>query len=245
MGRLQGKHAFVTAAGDGIGRSVAIALAKEGAHVFATSRRAVSLDGLNKLGVARIAALDVSDEQAVGHVVSAINEIDILVKCVGIVRSDTIESCNTSDLDHVMSVNLFGAFHVTKLLLPNMKRNGGGSIINIASIISSLKGAPERFSYATSKGAIIGMTKSIATDYAHAGIRCNAICPGTIETTSLEKRISDAEHPEQEREKFLARHPLGYLGSPKQVAALAVYLASHEAGFTTGQTFVMDGGWTA
>ncbi|WP_339764558.1 SDR family oxidoreductase [uncultured Hoeflea sp.] len=245
MGRLDGQHALVTAAGDGIGRAIAIALAAEGAHVIATSRREDKLKTLISLGIAEVAGMDVADDHAIATKLSTVDELDILINCAGIVKSDTVETCSTSELTHVMSLNLFGAYHVTKAALPAMVRTGGGSIINIASIISSLRGAPERFSYATSKGAVIGMTKSIATDFAHCGVRCNAICPGTIETPSLRQRISDADQPEQERQKYLARHPLGSLGSPEQVAALAVHLASDEAGFTTGQTFIMDGGWTA
>ncbi len=242
--RLAGKTAFVTAAGDGIGRAIAIALAAEGATVTATSRTKGKLAVLKKRGIARVAALDVSDAGAVAEMASGIAKLDILVNCAGLVCTDTVLTASRAQLANVIGINLFGAFHVTQALLPAMITAGGGAIINIASIISSLKAAPGRFTYGTSKGALIGMTRSIACDYAEHRIRCNAICPGTIETPSLKRRIASAPDSAAERRQFLSRHPIGRLGQPNDVAALTVHLAGNEAGFTTGQTFVLDGGWT-
>jgi len=243
--RLQDVRVLVTAAGDGIGREITVACAAEGASVIATNRSAEKLEGLREHDIAECLPLDVTDPVAVEKLANSVGPVNALINCAGGVRSDTAARCTPEDLQQVFDINVFGTYRVINALLPGMITNGGGSIVNIASIISSLKGAPERFSYGTSKGAMIGMTKSVAVDFASQGIRCNAICPGTIETPSLKARIAAADDPDAARATFAARHPVGRTGRPEEVAALAVHLASSESGFTTGQNFVLDGGWTA
>lgn len=242
---LTGKTAFVTAAGDGIGRAIAIAFAQNGANVIATSRTGNKLHDLSGVGILNVHELDVTDFDAVNRAAADQQKVDILVNCAGIVQNNTVILCSRDDLSNAIDINLMGTFNTIQAFLPGMIRNGGGSVINIGSIISSLKGARDRFAYGTTKGAIIGLTKSISNDFAAEGIRCNVICPGTIETTSLTERINSATDPEQMRAEFSSRHPVGRLGRPEDVAAMAVHLASDFSGFLTGQTMVIDGGWTA
>lgn len=242
---LDGKIAFVTAAGDGIGRAIAIAFAQNGANVIATSRTAAKMADLAEHGVSEIHSLDVTDFDAVSRAAEHLSGVDILVNCVGIVQTNTILSCEPEAMNETINVNLTGTINAIRAFLPGMLERGGGSIINIGSIISSLKGAPNRFAYGTSKGAINGLTKSVSNDFASQGIRCNAICPGTIETASMTDRINSADDPRQMRETLQERHPVGRLGRPEDVAAMAVHLASDASSFLTGQEIVIDGGWTA
>ena len=244
-GRLAGKRALVTAAGAGIGRAIAIAFASEGARVIATNRTGARLDGLSDEGVAEVHELDVTDAAAVRALSEQVGAMDILINCAGVVQPNTVLSCSDEDLTAALEINLMGTIKAIQAFMPKMIEAGGGTIVNIGSIISSLKGAPDRFAYGTTKGAINGLTKSISVDFAPQGIRINTSCPGTIETESMNARISSAPDPDEARAMFSARHPVGRLGKPEEIAALAVHLASDESGFTTGQTIVVDGGWTA
>lgn len=244
-GRLSGKRALVTAAGAGIGRAIAIAFAREGAQVIATNRSGASLDGLTDEGVTETCELDVTNATATRALAEQIGVVDILINCAGIVQPNSVLSCSDDDLNKAIEINLLGTIKTIQAFMPQMIANGGGTIVNIGSIISSLKGAPDRFAYGTTKGAINGLTKSISVDFAAQGIRINTICPGTIETESMKTRISGAPDPDAARAMFSARHPVGRLGKPQEIAALAIHLASDESGFTTGQTIVVDGGWTA
>lgn len=245
VGRLANKKVFVTAAGAGIGRAIAIAFANEGAHVIATNRSAKKLEDLADHGVAEVHKLDVTDGEACKALADKIGNVDILVNCAGMVQSNTVLDCSDVDLAAALDVNLNGTIHPIQAFVPTMLANGGGAIVNIGSIISSLKGAPERFAYGVTKGAINGLTKSISNDFSNQGLRINTICPGTIETESMNERISNAPDPVAARAMFSARHPVGRLGRPKEIAALAIHLASDESGFLTGQTITVDGGWTA
>ncbi|NNE22266.1 MAG: SDR family oxidoreductase [Rhizobiales bacterium] len=244
-GRLAHKRALVTAAGAGIGRAIAIAFAREGAQVIATNRSGSKLDGLADEGVAAMHELDVTDMTATRALSEQIGTLDVLINCAGVVQPNTVLSCSDDDLNTAIEINLIGTIRTIQAFMPQMIANGGGTIVNIGSIISSLKGAPDRFAYGTTKGAINGLTKSISVDFAAQGIRINTICPGTIETESMNARISGAQDPDAARAMFSARHPVGRLGKPQEIAALAIHLAGDESGFTTGQTIVVDGGWTA
>ncbi len=245
MSRLAGKRAFVTAAGQGIGRAAALAFAAEGAAVLATD---IDSSLLEKLAAAdpriRCERLDVCDLTAIAGVAQAAGAVNILLNCAGYVPHGTILDCSEADWERTLSINVTSMFRVTKALLPAMLSAGGGSIINIASVVSSLKGAPDRFAYGASKAAVVGLTKSIAADFVTQGIRCNAICPGTVSTPSLEERIAARGPYEQALAEFVSRQPMGRLGTPQEVAHLAVYLASDESAFTTGAVHLIDGGWT-
>lgn len=238
MNRLDGKTAFVTAAGQGIGRAIAERLAAEGAHVTATDLKPELLDGL----AGRVAALDVTDKAAVTR---ALEEAapDILVNCAGFVHAGTILEATDAEFDFAFDLNVRAQFHTMQAVLPGMIARGGGSIVNIASVVSSLIGAPGRFVYGASKAAVIGMTRAVATDHVTQGIRCNAICPGTVDSPSLHDRLRATGDYETAKSAFIARQPMGRIGRADEVAALAAYLASDEAAFTTGQVHVIDGGW--
>ncbi|MEM7425753.1 MAG: SDR family oxidoreductase [Pseudomonadota bacterium] len=244
-GRLTDKKAFVTAAGAGIGRAIAIAFAAEGAHVIATNRTVSRLEGLQSCGVAEVRELDVTDAESMWAAAEEAGPVSILVNCAGVVQSNTVLSCSEADLEVAIDVNLKGTINAIRAFLPQMLEIGGGTIVNIGSIISSLKGAPDRFAYGTTKGAINGLTRSIANDFSAKGIRINTICPGTTETESMTERIAAAPDPEAARTMFSARHPVGRIGKPEEIAALAVHLAGDESSFLTGQTLTVDGGWTA
>lgn len=243
--RLKEKHALVTAAGTGIGRAIAIAFAQEGAHVVATNRSGDKLQDLAEHGVAETRALDVTNATDIKALANSTDRLDILVNCAGIVQPNTVLSCSDEDLALAMAINVYGTIRMIQAFMPIMLAGDGGAIVNIGSIISSLKGAPERFAYGTTKGALNGLTKSVSNDFAPRGIRINTICPGTIETESMNARINAAPDPDEARAMYSARHPVGRLGRPQDVAALAVHLASDEAGFMTGETITLDGGWTA
>ena len=246
-GRLAGKTAFITAAGQGIGRATALAYAAEGATVIASD--------LNEAKLAEIAApqirthrLDVTDAADIARVVAAAGPIDVLFNCAGFVHQGTILDATEEEWDFAFTLNVRSMFRTIRAILPGMIAAGGGSIINMSSAASSIKGAPGRFIYGTSKAAVVGLTKSVAADYVRAGIRCNAICPGTVQTPSLDDRIAAnaaaAGSLEAARTGFIARQAMGRLGTAEEIAALAVYLGSDETRFVTGQTMVIDGGWT-
>jgi 2-keto-3-deoxy-L-fuconate dehydrogenase len=242
--RLSGKIAFVTAAGQGIGHATALAFAREGALVHATDINDAALSLLSKQD-SRIQArhLDVRNPQAIRNIAAEVGPIDILFNCAGFVHSGTILECTDQDWDFAFDLNVKSMFHTCKIFLPAMLARGKGSIINMSSVVSSVKAAPNRFAYGASKAAVIGLTKSIAADFVSRGIRCNAICPGTVHSPSLDDRIAAQGNREQALAAFVARQPMGRLGTPKEIAELAVYLGSDESSFTTGQVHAIDGGW--
>jgi 2-dehydro-3-deoxy-L-fuconate 4-dehydrogenase len=248
-GRLTGKRALVTAAGQGIGRATALAFAAEGASVLATD---VAEDKLSGLADALIATrhLDVTDEVEIAALANELGAIDVLFNCAGFVHHGTILDCAPVEWDASFVLNVRSMYLMIRAFLPKMVERGtGASIINMSSTVSSIKGAPNRCVYAATKAAVIGLTKSVAADFIVSGIRCNAICPGTIATPSLEDRIASlgaqmVGGTDAARRAFVERQPLGRLGTPEEVAALAVYLASDEASFTTGTIHVIDGGFT-
>lgn len=239
--RLAGKTAFVTAAGQGIGRAIAQAFVAEGASVTASDIRGDLLDGIEG---ARTLALDVTEKPALCAAIDATRP-DILVNCAGIVHGGTLAEASDADFDFAINLNVRAQFHAMQAALPHMLERGGGSIVNIASVASSILAAPGRFIYGTSKAAVIGMTKSVAVDYVKAGIRCNCICPGTVDSPSLHDRLRATGDYDAALKAFIARQPMGRIGTPGEVAALAVYLGSDESGFTTGQAHILDGGWAA
>ncbi len=247
MPSLTGKTAFVTAAGQGIGRATALALAAAGAKVLATDVDADRLVGLES-ALIRTTALDVLDAAAIDRAAAAAGPIDILFNCAGVVHQGTLLEADESDWAVAFELNCRSMFRTMRAFLPAMLVRGQGTIINMASVASSVKGVPNRFVYSASKAAVIGMTRSVATDYVTRGIRCNCLCPGTVETPSLDERIAAnaaaAGSIEAARAAFVARQPMGRLGTPEEIAALAVYLSSDEAQFITGQAIVIDGGLT-
>ena len=236
---------MITAAGAGIGRSSALAFAREGASVWATDIDTKALRQLTEANAAiRWLKMDVTDSRAVCAVVNAIGRIDVLFNCAGIVHDGDILACRESDWDNSFDVNVKSCYRTIRAVLPAMLSQGGGSIINVSSVASNLKGVPGRFVYGATKAAVIGLTRAIAADFVGKGIRCNAICPGTIDTPSLEQRIRAFPDPVDARRLFEKRQPMGRLGTADEVAALAVYLASEESSYTTGCAHVIDGGWT-
>ena len=242
MNSLDGKVALMTASGQGIGLATAKAFANAGAYVIATDINEKTLSNLSD-DVSETHLLDVTDKNAIATLVSKIKEPDILFNCAGTVHDGTIIDANDDEWDFAFKVNAKAMFHMIKEVLPIMIKKGGGSIVNIASVASSVKGIPSRFIYSASKAAVLGMTKSISSDFVTQGIRCNAICPGTIQSPSLNQRITDLGGDFDEvKSKFVARQPMGRLGEADEVAALATYLASDDSGFTTGQFHIIDGG---
>jgi 2-keto-3-deoxy-L-fuconate dehydrogenase len=244
--RIAGKIAVVTAAGHGIGRATAAMFAREGAKVIATDIDESALSTIPDVTVRR---LDVTDRDEIGRMAADIGTIDVLFNCAGFVHSGTILQSPEEDLDFAFNLNVRSMYHLIRAFLPGMLTRKSGSIINMSSVASSVKGVPDRFAYSLTKAAVIGLTKSVAADFVGQGIRCNAICPGTVQTPSLDKRIhaqsASLGRSEQEvRAAFVARQPMGRLGSADEIAYLATYLASDESSYTTGQVHIIDGGWS-
>lgn len=243
--RLAGKRAFVTGAGQGIGRAVALAFATEGAEVVAASRTLDKMADLPSLmpGIAPV-ALDVTDDEGVARVLAAAGRLDILVNCAGWVHHGTILDCSPEDWARSFDQNVTSCYRTIRAVLPQMLERGAGAIVNVASVASSVTGVANRAAYGMSKAALIGLTKAVARDAIGRGVRVNALCPGTTWSPSLESRIQAFADPEQARRDFVARQPMGRLGTVEEMAAAAVYLAADEAGFMTGQLLVVDGGQT-
>jgi 2-keto-3-deoxy-L-fuconate dehydrogenase len=239
-GRLAGKTALVTGAGQGIGRASAVLFAAEGARVIATDRVPRLLEGL---GGCEPHGLDVSDPSAIDALAAEIGPVDVLFNVVGHVHSGTILDCDEAAWAGSLNINLTAMYRTIRAVLPAMLAKGGGSIVNMSSIASSVKGIPNRFAYGATKAGVIGLTKSVAADFVAQGIRCNVICPGTVDTPSLQQRLHDTGDYEQARRAFVARQPMGRLGTAEEIAQLALYLASDESAFTTGAIHVIDGGW--
>ena len=241
--RLENKNVLITAAGQGIGRATAIAFHNEGAKVYATDINEKTLKTLKEeYSEIEIYNLDSTNKTAVEKYCSQIKNIDVLFNAVGFVHNGTILECDEKDWDFSFDVNIKSMYFMTKSILPKMIKKNKGSIINVSSIASSLKGLPNRFVYGTTKAAIIGFTKSIASDFLKNNIRCNAIAPGTVHTPSWEGRVHAASNPEQAKKDFIARQPMGRLGTAEEIATLAIYLASDESDFVTGITHSIDGG---
>ncbi|HXJ08416.1 MAG TPA: SDR family oxidoreductase [Burkholderiales bacterium] len=243
-GRLAGKVAFITAAGQGMGRATALAFAREGAKVWATDLNAKPLDELEGKDGIRTHVLDVTNEASIQQAAKWAGDVDILFNCAGIVQHGSILDATAKDWDLGFGVNVRSMFLVTKAFLPGMLKKGRGSIINMASVASSIRGLPSRFVYGASKAAVIGLTKAIAADFVAKGIRCNAVAPGTVDTPSLQGRINAFADPVQARKDFTARQPMGRLGTVDDMTGIFVYLASDESQFATGNTFSIDGGMT-
>ena len=246
--RLRDKTALITAAGQGIGRATALRFAAEGARVIATDIDAVKLDTLSSTAGIETRRLDVRDAAAIDALAAELPPLDVLFNCAGFVASGSLLEGSDDDWELSLSLNVTAMMRLTRALLPAMIEHGGGSIINMASVASSLKGVPNRCAYGTTKAAVLGLTKSIAADFSGQGIRCKAICPGTVDYHSLRQRIREQAHrqarPEAEvHAEFLARQPLGRLGTAEEIAALATYLAADESAYTTGTAQVIDGGW--
>lgn len=242
--RLKGKTVLVTAAGQGMGRASALAMAAEGAQVWATDINPRLLDGFDGIAGIHAVTLDVLDKAAIGRVIGAMPAIDVLFNCAGFVHGGTVLQATDEDLDFAFRLNVRAQYWTIQAALPRMLAAGGGSIINMASVCSSIKGLPNRFVYGTTKAAVLGLTKSVAADYVTQGIRCNAICPGTVDTPSLADRINTNADPEAARKAFIARQPMGRLAKAEEIAPLIVFLASDESTFVTGQAYANDGGMT-
>lgn len=240
--RLDGKTVLVTAAAQGIGRATALAFARAGARVHATDVNLPLLHDLSAEPGITVAKLDVLHDAEVADFFGRLGAVDVLFNCAGFVHAGTILDMKDGDLDFAFDLNVRSMIRTARAVLPGMIERGGGAIINMASVAGSLKGAPNRFVYGITKAAVVGLTKSIAADFVTKGIRCNAICPGTVESPSLQDRMRALGDYDTARAAFVARQPMGRLGTPEEIADLAVYLAGAE--FTTGQTYVIDGGWS-
>ena len=245
MGRLEGKEVIITAAGQGIGKATAITFHNEGANVTATDINEKTLSDLNKeYPKIKVNKLDSTKNDDVKSFINSFTNIDVLFNAVGFVHHGTILECNEKDWDFSFDTNIKSMYFMCKAALPIMIKNNGGSIINVASVASSIKGLPNRFVYGASKAAIIGLTKSIASDFVKQKIRCNAIAPGTVFTPSWEDRVKQSPDPVKAKKDFIARQPMERLGTAQEIADFAIYLASDESTFTTGNTFSVDGGMT-
>lgn len=244
MGRLSGKRCVVTAAGAGIGRATAIAMAAEGARVLATDVKQDLLDDLPQVDGLTVERLDVLDPAAILALAARLKDVNVLVNCAGFVEHGTILDSDEKGWAFSFDLNVTAMYRMIRAFLPGMLAGGGGSIVNIASVASSVVGVPNRCAYGASKAAVIGLTKSVAADFVTQGIRCNCICPGTIDSPSLQQRMRDQGDYDKARAAFIARQPMGRLGTAEEMAALMVYLASDESAFTTGVAHIADGGMT-
>ena len=240
--RLQGRTALITATGQGMGRAAVIAFAREGATVIATDVRADLLEGFNDVPGVTTRLLDVLDDAAIARAVNEIGAVDILFNCAGYVHQGSILDCTTDDWDLSFNLNVRSMFVMTKAMLPKMVANGGGVILNMASVLGAHKAAPNRLAYAASKAAVVGFTRAIAIDHVKQNIRCNCICPGTVDTPSLSDRINAFADPKKARNDFINRQPMGRLATAEEIAETFVYLASGESSFMTGQAIFVDGG---
>ena len=243
-GRLSGKKIIITAAAQGIGRACVEAYQAEGANVIATDINQEKLGDLSHLPNVETLLLDVLNLEDISRTSKEIGHVDVLFNCAGFVHHGSILDCDETAWDFSFELNVKAQYRMIRAFLPSMLSNGGGSIINMASVCSSVKGIVQRAVYGASKAAVIGLTKSVSADYLRDGIRCNCICPGTVQSPSLDDRINAFEDPIQARKDFIARQPLGRLGTAEEIAAVAVYLASDESAYTTGQPFIIDGGIT-
>ncbi len=244
-GRLTAKRTIITAAGQGIGRATAIAYAQEGADVLATDINVDALAALTaEVPSIRTLRLDVTDGEAIAEIARD-NAFDCLVHCAGMVAGGSILDCDEAAWARSWELNVTSAYVIARAVTPGMISRGGGTIVLIGSIASSIVGVPNRFVYGVTKAALIGLTKSVAVDFVREGVRCNIICPGTVHTPSLEERILASPDPKKARVDFINRQPMGRLGRAEEIAAMAVHLGSDESAFTTGQSFILDGGWTA
>ena len=242
--RLANKTVLVTAAGQGIGHAAVMAMAAEGATVWATDVKPALLESFAGHANIHTATLDVMDKAGIHALIKRIDKIDAVFNCAGYVHSNTALDATDEQWDFAMNLNARSQFWMIQAVLPKMLAQGGGSIINMASVASSLKGLPNRFVYGVSKAAVIGLTKAVAADYVAQGIRCNAICPGTVDTPSLQDRINSQADPVQARKNFIARQPMGRLAQAHEIAPIIVFLASDESRFATGNAYSVDGGMT-
>jgi 2-keto-3-deoxy-L-fuconate dehydrogenase len=245
--RIAGKTAVITGAGSGIGRATAEMFVREGAKVMATDIDESAVSAIPEVTARK---LDVTDRAAIQRFAAEMGTIDVLFNCAGFVHSGTILQCTEQDWDFAFNLNVRSMYHLIRAFLPGMLAQGNGSIINMSSVASSVKGVPNRFVYSVTKAAVIGLTKSVATDFVGQGIRCNAICPGTVQTPSLDERIraeaaGTGRTEEEVRRAFITRQPMGRLGRAEEIAHLITYLASDESAYTTGQVHIIDGGWSA
>lgn len=239
---LSGKTVLVTAAAQGIGRATALAFARAGARVHATDVNLVRLSEIDREANITTGKLDVLSDDAVNAFISGVGDVDVMVNCAGFVHAGTILDLKEQDLDFAINLNIRSMIRTIRAVLPGMLKRGGGAIVNVASVAGSVKGVPNRFAYGVTKAAVVGLTKSVAADYVAQGVRCNCICPGTVESPSLDDRLHAMGDYEKARAAFIARQPMGRLGTPEEIADLAVYLAG--ATYTTGQAYAIDGGWT-
>lgn len=243
---LAGKKILITAAGQGIGFSTALLFANEGAQVIATD---INVDALHNTPGVTPRLLDATDPQAIAALAEELGALDVLFNCAGVVHSGDILSCTEREWQFALDLNVTAMFNIIRAFLPAMLENSRGSVINMSSVASSIKGVPNRFAYSTSKAAVIGLTRSVAADYVTHGIRCNAICPGTVESPSLHQRIAaqaqaEGRKEEEVYEAFVSRQPIGRIGKTEEIAQLALYLASDASSYTTGTVQIIDGGWS-
>ena len=243
MGRMDGKRALVTAAGQGIGRASVLAMMREGAQVIATDVNAAALASLASDGIETL-VLNVRDPASIAAAVAVAGRVDALFNCAGFVAAGSILDCDEDQWAFSMDLNMTAMYRMCRAFIPGMLAQGGGSIINMASAVGPMIAAPNRFVYGATKAGVVGITKAIAADFITRGIRCNAICPGTVESPSLEQRLRDTGDYEAARAAFIARQPIGRIGRAEEIAALVVYLASDESSYTTGVAHAIDGGWT-